>query len=303
MSLLDTIQSHFSNLNEGSIIEISDNSALKSWVLKINDTNGVAVEVNKNIVVNEKFSKMKFFTETYFIEGKEVHLLAITSEVNHLRNEFAKICRDFVELGPNNETRNMLSKEPLKWWLYMKELLGNANRNLQVYSIIAEMIGFVYLLDNSKEVEWYGPFGGSIDFVSTDGYFEVKSTINRYKSIVQISGQYQLVSDKPQQLLFCRLEKSLHGFSINDLSNILIQKGVKEEYIEDRLLTLGIEKGSSSRRESFKLLEFSSFNIDHNFPRITPESFKDNKIPKHIEQIFYSIDLSGLDKKSIDINL
>jgi len=303
MNVLDTIQSYFSNLQDGSIIEINDSSALNSWVIKINDTNGVAVEVDKNIVVNEKFSKMKFFTEIYFIEGKETHLLAITSEVNHLRNEFAKICRDFVELGPNNETRNMLTTEPLKWWLHMKELLGNANRNIQVYSVIAEMISFVYLLGHSNEVEWYGPFGGSIDLISTDGYYEVKSTINRYKSIVQISGQYQLSSDKPQQLLFCRLEKSPHGFSINYLTDLLIRKGIHEEYIEERLVTLGIEKGSSSRKESYKLLEYLSYNIDHNFPRITPESFKENKIPKHIEQISYSVDLTGLDKKSIEIQL
>ncbi|MBG9451314.1 hypothetical protein ABE67_18990 [Cytobacillus firmus] len=303
MTLLETIQSHFSNLQDGKIIELKDSSALNSWVIKINDSNGVAIEVDKNIEVNEKFSKMDFFTKDYFIEGKETRLLAITSDVNHLRNEFAKICRDFVELGPDNETRNMLTTEPLKWWLHIKELLGNANRNTQVYSVIAEMICFIYLLGHAEKVEWYGPFGGSIDLISKDGYYEVKSTINRYKSIVQISGQYQLLRDKPQQLLFCRLEKSPHGLSINDLSVILIRIGIQEEYIEERLDTLGIKKGSTARKESYKLLECSSYKVDQYFPRITPESFKDNRIPKHIEQISYSIDLIGLEKTSINIDL
>lgn len=303
MSLLEIIQSHFSNLQDGKVIEIKDRNAINSWVIKVNDANGVAIEVSKNIEVNEKFSKMNFFTKNYSIEGNEIRLLAITSDVNHLRNEFAKICRDFVELGPNNKTRDMLTTEPLKWWLHMKELLGNANRNIPVYSVIAEMMCFNYLLDHSEEVEWYGPLRGSIDLISTDGYYEVKSTINRYKSIVQISGQYQLLRDKPQQLLFCRLEKSLHGISINELSDKLIQKGINPEYIEERLETLGIQKGSSARKESYKLIECLSYKVDLNFPRITPESFKDNQIPKHIEQISYSIDLTGLDKKSITIDL
>lgn len=303
MTLLETIQSHFSNLQDGKVIEIKDSSAINSWVIKINDMNGVAIEVDEYIEVNEKFSKMHYFTKNYTIEGKEIRLLAITSDVNHLRNEFAKICRDFVELGPNNETRKMLTSEPLKWWLHMKELLGNANRNIQVYSVIAEMMSFIYLLDYSDIVEWYGPFGGSIDLISTDGYYEVKSTINRYKAIVQISGQYQLLIDKPQQLIFCRLEKSPHGLSINDLSEILIQKGIQEEYIEERLETLGIKKGSTARKESYKLLECSSYKVDQNFPKITSESFKDNQIPKHIEQISYTIDLTGLDKKNINLEL
>ncbi|WP_080847924.1 PD-(D/E)XK motif protein [Cytobacillus gottheilii] len=303
MTLLETIQSNFSNLQDGQIIEVNNKSALNSWVIKINGANGVAIEVDKSIEVNEKFSKMNFFTKDYSIGDKGIRLLAITSDINHLRNEFAKICRDFIELGPNNETRKMLTTEPLKWWMHMKELLGNANHNKLVYSIIAEMISFTYLYDQSTDSEWYGPFGGSIDLISKTGYYEVKSTVNRYKSIVQISGQYQLFSDKPQYLLFCRLEKSENGLSINHLSELLIKRGIKQEYIEERLIVLGVEKGSTSRKESYRLLEFSMYKVDEKFPRITPENFKNNQIPKHIEQIFYSIDLTGLDKKSIDLKL
>ncbi|MEH6948054.1 PD-(D/E)XK motif protein [Bacillus sp. JJ634] len=301
MTLLETIQTHFSNLQDGKIIEIQDDSAKGSWVVKINNANGVAIQVDDHIEVNEKFSKMNFLTKDYSIEGQTIRLLLITSDVNHLRNEFAKICRDFVELGPNNETRNMLTKEPLKWWLHMKELLGNANRNIQVYSVIAEMICFIHLLTRSKEVEWFGPFGGTIDLVSKDGYYEVKSTTNRYESIIQISGQYQLLSDKPQELFFCRMEKSPHGVSIQDLTEILIQKGVDAVYIEERLETLGINKGSTARKESYKLLECSTYTIDNDFPKITPKSFKGNQIPKHIVQITYSIDLNGLEKRNVSI--
>lgn len=303
MSLLETIQSHFSNLQDGKIIRIDDSKAKESWVIKENSAYGVAIEVNDRIEINEKFSKMNFFTKDYIIEGKDIRLLLITSDVNHLRNEFARICRNFVELGPHNETRNMLTSEPLKWWINMKELLGNANLNTQVYSVIAEMLCLNHLLTVSKEVEWYGPLGGSIDIETENGMYEVKSTINRYDSVIHVNGQYQLVNNANQKLIFCRMEKSSHGYSINDLHELLIQKGIDLDYIEDRLYLLGIPKGSVARKEKFKVLETTLFTIDQDFPKITPASFIGGILPQHIIEISYSVDLSGLQKENIIIKI
>lgn len=299
MSVLQTIRQHFANLQDGKIIELKEDNAKDSWVVKVDNSNGVAIKVDNHIVVNEKFTNMRFFTRDYLIDGTETRLLLITSNISYLRNEFAKICRDFVELGPNNENRNLLTTEPLKWWKHMKELIGNANKNIPVYNIIAEMLCFNYLVERHEYVEWSGPFGGSIDIATSSGYFEVKSTTKRYESVIQISGQFQLVTDKPQHLLFCRMEKSSNGFSIDKLVDILIQNGIESDYIEERLEGLGLPKGSSSRQETFNLLECSSYKIDEDFPKITPESFKNNHIPKHIVQINYSIDLSGLEKENI----
>ncbi|UOE95111.1 PD-(D/E)XK motif protein [Alkalihalobacillus sp. LMS39] len=301
MSLLEIIQSHFSNLKDGKIIAIEDPKAKDSWVIKESNANGVAIEVSNKIEINEKFSKMNFYTKDYTVEGKDIRLLLITSDVNHLRNEFARICRNFVELGPNNETRNMLTTEPLKWWINMKELLGNANRNTQVYSVIAEMLCLNHLLNVSNEVEWYGPLGGSIDIETEDGLFEVKSTVNRYDSIIHVNGQFQLVSNAKQQLIFCRMEKSNHGYSINDVQELLIKKGINIDYIEDRLFLLGIPKGSIARKEKFKVLETSLYTIDKEFPKITPASFKGEVLPKHIIEVSYTVDLSGLQKENLFI--
>lgn len=303
MTLLEKIQTNFSNLQNGKLIEIEDDIAKNSWVVKINNAYGVAIQVEDSIVVNEKFSKMDFFTQDYYVDGKAVRLLIIASSAVHLRNEFAKICRDFVELGPESKNRRLLTTEPLKWWHHMKELLGNTNRTESVYSVIAEMLCFNYLLDHSQNVEWTGPFGGSVDLISQIGYYEVKSTTNRYESIIQISGQYQLLTDKPQHLLFCRMEEDIRGVSINDLTELLIQKKISLEYIEERLNKLGIQQGSTARTESYRILECSSYKVDENFPKITPESFKNNQLPKHVLKLTYSIDLSGLEKKKLDIKI
>lgn len=301
MSLLGTIRQHFANLQEGKVVEITDKNAKDSWVVKINGSNGVAIKVDKDIVVNEKFANMRFYSHDYLIAEEETRLLLITSNIPHLRNEFAKICRDFIELGPKNENRELLTTEPLKWWEHMKELIGNANRNTPVHNIIAEMLCFNYLLSLKESVEWNGPFGSTIDLVTNSGYFEVKSTTAHHESIIHINGQFQLDTDKPQQILFCRMEKSIEGYSIDNLVSILQQRGINREYIEERLELLGLPEGNSLRKVSYRVLECSSYKIDENFPKITPNSFKDNQIPKHIVQINYSIDLSGLEKSNITL--
>lgn len=301
MSLLEKIRQHFANLQEGKVIKILDNSAKDSWVVKINGSNGVAIKVDNDIVVNEKFANMRFYSQDYYIDGQETRLLLITSNIPHLRNEFAKICRDFVELGPKNENRKLLTNQPLKWWEHMKELIGNANRNTPVHNIIAEMLCFNYLLGLQDQVEWNGPFGSTIDLVTTNGYYEVKSTTAHQESIVHINGQFQLETDKPQHILFCRMEKSIEGYSIDDLASILQQRGVSREYVEERLEALGLPQGNSLRKVSYRVLECSSYKVDENFPKITPSSFKDNQIPNHIVQINYSINLSGLEKSNITL--
>lgn len=299
MTILKDIQLGFSNLETGRIVKIIEDSNINSWILKVNDIYGVAIEIDKEIVVNERFSNVRLYTKVYEIEGREVHLLILSSNQEHLRNEFARICRDFIEYGLDERTQHLLLTNPYIWWLQMKELMGNTNTNKQVTSILAEILCLNYLISNSLKVEWKGPLGSTIDIVTENHYYEIKSTIERYKSTVQISSQHQIALDKPQTLLFFRFEESMNGVSIDKIVKFLIKNGIEEKYIEERMLKNGLEKGSMARQITYKLLECQSFSIDENFPRITPESFKENKIPSHIEKITYDVDLTGLDKQNI----
>ena len=67
-----------------------------------------------------------------------------------------------------------------------------------------------------------------------------------------------------------------------------------EMLIERKLLKLGFEIGASSRQKKFKILDKRSYIVDSSFPKIDDSSFKDGKLPKAIESIVYTVDLSGL---------
>ncbi len=60
------------------------------------------------------------------------------------------------------------------------------------------------------------------------------------------------------------------------------------------LLYMGFEKGMSTRRKRFVLLQMLQYEVDESFPRITPESFDNGMMPKGIQSITFKVDLTGL---------
>jgi len=91
------------------------------------------------------------------------------------------------------------------------------------------------------------------------------------------------------------MEKSVEGFSINDVKTNLVNAGYNEDTLEEQLNQLGYEFGMSVRDEKYKVLEKRKYEVDQKFPQITPASFKGGKIPDKIIQITYTVDLDGLE--------
>ena len=115
---------------------------------------------------------------------------------------------------------------------------------------------------------------------------------------------FQLNSNTPVYLYFIRLEKSDNlGISINDVRDSLVQKGYDKKLIEEQLKKLDYEYGLSSRNEKYKVLETRRYLIDENFPKISTESFKNNKIPDSIIHITYTVDLTNVKYESVELSV
>jgi hypothetical protein len=144
--------------------------------------------------------------------------------------------------------------------------------------------------------EWSGPFGGVVDIKTPTTDYEVKSTISRYGSVINISGQFQLAasSDKQLKLVYFRFEPVNDGLSIDLICDRLIALGVDAVMLEGALQRLGMEAGCSARKEEYNLLEARSYTVDDSFPRISPASFIGGVLPEGVVQIEYRVDLSGL---------
>lgn len=267
------------------------------WVVKVNGMQGVAIEIPRDKQVNEQFASISYFTKEYVVEGVDYHLLLLLSNSPNLHDDFAFICASFLEKALDAESYQEIQETPISWWHAMKELIGNANIEKAAYSVLAEMLSYYYLLKEKEKVSWVGPFGGSVDFECNDGGYEVKSTIARYGSQITINSQYQL---KANYLIFYRFEPSVNGISIQRMVRILVDLGVEETEIEHALNKLKYPIGSEIRAKTYKLLEVIKYEIDENFPKIVPESFKDNKLPDHIIGLTYTLELDGLNGEVIN---
>lgn len=297
MNLTSEIFDSMAALDKGYMIPIK---ALPlrypAFVFRREKSYGVAIEIGDDIVVSECFNTVQFRTQNMVMYGgaaKKFLILACDRE--SAREQFATICSEFVFPGKNGEVRKRLLNDPLAWWKAWSELMGNSLKNHSPYEVLGEMITLVYLLRNNKEPKWIGPYAGVKDIEANDGYYEVKSTINRYDSNITISSQYQLnPNGKDLRLSFCRFEKSSDGFSINKTMNMLITLGLKKEAIEEALEKIGYSPGNSSLNQFYNLLEMRLYNVDPSFPAITAESFVGSKIPDGISKIQYTVNLDGI---------
>mgnify|MGYP000911242697 FL=1 len=294
MNLLDEIREYFASVKWGARELRNLSREYPGYVIRTSDGYGVAVPYNSNKAVSERFSNCKIQNKVMAVDGKEDMYLILSCNLSSLRYEFAAVCAQFVEPGENGDNRRKIVNNPTEWWAQWKTLLGNSISEKKPYDVISEMIVLEHLIKEGKKVVWSALNSGSHDIETDEESYEVKSTIKRYGATVTVTGQYQLHSTKRLYLCFCRMERSVAGVSINEMKECLIRAGYRGDILEQQLNDLGYEFGMSIRDEKYKILEKRKYEVDQDFPKITPTSFKDDKIPNNIIQITYTVDLDGL---------
>lgn len=294
MDLIAEIREHFATKQIGirKITAFSDTDP--AWTIR--DSNGYGVMIiNLNEVdIKERFANSKIESRKLLLDGREHNFLVLICSIDSLRYEFAAICTQFVELGEGRFNRQKIQNNPLSWWEQWKTIMGNTISVRTSYNIVAELLTLEYLLKLGKNVEWTGPDNNVHDIESDNESYEVKSTIKKYSTTVTISSQFQLKHNKSLYLFFCRLEKSLLGISINDMIERFNSLGYNIDKLERKLSNIGFDNGISARNEKYKILEKRKYAVNEDFPRITMESFKNNKVPDSIIQITYTVDLDGI---------
>ena len=302
MNTVEEIRNYFSSLNEGKIVPLkSFDTKYSSWAIKLNNSFGVAFTIDSKYVINEKFSNVRYHTNTFEIDGITTHLLMLTSSSKELRYEFASLCAMFLDPGAEGAERKQILNDPIKWWENFKELMGNKTYEKEVHSILGELVTFYYLYSRNNKLEWNGPNGATVDIEDSQSSHEVKSTLLRYDSVVEISSQYQL-SNKNQFLYFCRFEKSPNGISVNQVSQMIVSLGYSKTKLEEMLIKMGFEENSLIRAEKYKLLEMRKYIADNNFPVLIIDDIFDQRFIDHVVQVKYKLDLKGFPSKVIDPN-
>ena len=228
--LLKEIQGGFANLDQsGRMLPIKTMPALcPAWVFREGDRFGVAVECSAPLEISEVFAGARLRTVERVIAGQQRRFLRLESSIEWLRNEFGVICEHMVSVESGTAARQALLADPLVWWERWRHLLGNALVDKHGYDVLAELLALETLVIGGCSCEWSGPFGGVVDIRTPTTDYEVKSTISRYGSVINISGQFQLAasSGKPLQLIHFRFEPVDEGLSIDLVCDRLVALGI-----------------------------------------------------------------------------
>lgn len=276
------------------------------YVYKEEEEFGVAIDNIYNVSIDETFSNVRIRSEKLLVNNEEKSLITLMSSLETHKDEFASFCMHFVE-DEDSKTREKILKRPLEWWNKWKELIGNRLHNPRPYDIIAELYTIYKLLENETNVEWNGPKGSTIDINTSEANYEVKSSLVRYENQVTISSQFQLKEEesKSKFLIYLKMEEMNGGFSIASILEKIESKIGDENIlyvnIEKKLEQKGYRKNSSIRKKSYLIHEIRKYIVDEQFPKITNESFKNNKIPANIKKIYYIINLDNIEYESLEV--
>lgn len=274
-----------------------------AYFVREGDWKGVAIPItNKEIIEKDflaNFENIKICIQNkqQIVNGKQMYLLSLLTKKEIPIDNFILLCVDFIEPGKDGKNRKEMITNPQKWVNNWKDLLGNKSENDMDYSYLGELIVLNYLLQHDENVELTER--GSHDLETKDKNYEIKTTILRYTSTIEIHSQYQLrrLNHNPLELYFVRLENSMEGVSINSI----VKEIQNKNYDIERIMKKIKDVSTVSREKKYKVLEVRKYDINEEFPQITSNSFKNNSIPENIINIKYVIDLEGIKYENIQI--
>lgn len=257
----------------------------------------VAIPFEKEAEIAESFASVSLSTMSIRNIPSDNALVLSSPEPS---SAFAALCAEFVSPGREGLARAAIEANPIAWWREWKGLLGNKSVDKRVYDVVGELLCLELLSDMGLEAVWGGSKRSSVDIDCGSQSYEVKSSLTRNSMQVQVHGLYQLAeggSDK--YLLFVRLEPAVAGVSIDGLVERLSDIGFSIAELNNTLLEMGYPRGSSARKQCYKILDIVKYKCDSAFPHISPDSFVGGCLPVGVMAINYTISLDGLHGESL----
>jgi hypothetical protein len=150
---------------------------------------------------------------------------------------------------------------------------------------------------------WRGPTGSRHDFEWQGYSVEVKATISVHHLVHRVNGVDQLVPPESGSLLLFSLQVRQEEGAANSLPIVV---GMLRSRIagnpdaaldlEDKLARIGYSSTHDPEYGRLRLRVGSEglYRVDHDFPRITPLSFREG-VPNGVGKIEYDVTLNGFD--------
>lgn len=206
-----------------------------------------------------------------------------------------------------NGSRAALVADPWGWAERVIEMSGDKASDLRPYPYIAEL----YLVNKLRtaglmahpETEYRGPDAGTHDFELATMSLECKSHLHgdteTKKGELVISSEHQLspTGTKPLYVVY---------FPMEDSGDLTLESCVKDfgsprPVIMEKLAKSHFVEGDFAWQRPYHILGNPLvFEIDGNFPRITPEQFPGGRFPGGITKLVYHVSLQNLPSCPLD---
>lgn len=208
----------------------------------------------------------------------------------------------------DQERQNLVEKikSILEKWKNMLSL--DVDRVLSMNALVG-LFGELVLLDhlvNDKNLaaldNWVGPLGNRHDYEFEKHSIEVKSTTLKNKEEIKVHGVNQLEAypGKSVTILRIKLELDPHGTSLTTLvERIMKSPNVSDSKFQERLAKVGYKESDADNYRSigFQTIEFHLVPVNEKFPRITAGTLLGIDPLDRINEIEYSVNVSGLSTK------
>lgn len=279
------------------------------WVLDDVGSKGVLIQVDESVDAEVIIkSQLKLKGMTFTLINDEKRRLLIKLKNNEYSAIFHRFCLDLCDIthGCKSEKQIFSSlKNRINSW---KKLLANSNGDLlsdiEKQGLYTELKFVKLCLQKKKwsEIEvidsWKGPEKSQHDFVLGDFAIEIKSITNSSRNKVLISSEDQLFTKLNKLFLrvyFLTVHKDGRvGESLNSLvSDILsyIDTPQNKEQFESKLLESKYINIPENNLPSFKVKEFTDYEISDEFPKIIPSNLIEGVL-----DVRYKINLAVTEK-------
>ncbi len=280
---------------------------------KINVFYGLSKEGKKRIaflstIMSEQIESTKMISVSYYKDKESLNWLSFDLENNNFSNLFYTFCSDIVNSinGINDETKELeyIKKRFYNWKkmfqnISTKEISEEKEQGIygELYFLYKYMIP-KYGVEKSV-ASWAGPYKYNKDFSIDNTWYEIKtSSIN--VNTIEINSINQLESNNDGFLGVVKVEKMSTEYkgemsSVFELIQLIMSETMSTKIQEDflnKLVEYGISPENNYGSRHFVVKKVLLYDVSNDFPRLTKRDIKFIEI----ENVIYSINLSGIDK-------
>ncbi len=246
---------------------------------------------------------VEIVTRTVSTGGRRQRVIRLTCREPRLRQVFAELVASIHRRMCQGRSGQSAVRDAV---MDFRRLLDGGAGEAISREIAAGLAGELMLLRDLVKLDpggwsaWEGPLGGEHDFHRNGRSFEVKTSTRRAATTVEIHGIRQL--DPPPNglhLVHQTLVPDPEGeVSVPALVEALHQEVSDPASLSERLLAVDYSNLSASRWEAHR---FSAgprrfFEVDSDFPRLTPDRLARGALDPGIDSITFSLRLDAVVK-------